>query len=223
MCQYSTEWMSFTLDSLIIKDLENNRQISIGISIFIVCLIFFFGLFNNFNSFLTFICPKPRISNVGNDLLIISIVDQCSLLLLLLKVIHIVLGSNGLLFFYTNLNRYSCKTISYLLSILTRITYWLTSLITIERLCLVLFPTTSTLKTRRRIIILIIFVILCLFSMHIHETIYYTIVIDYSDTSRNVTLCVTNYTQSSILIYNRINVFIHYLIPFLIQIISIII
>ena len=85
MCQYSTEWMSFTLDSLIIKDLENNRQVFIGICILIVCLMFLFGLVNNFNSFLTFIRPKPRRSGTGNYLLIISIIDQFSLLLLLLK------------------------------------------------------------------------------------------------------------------------------------------
>ena len=221
MCQYSTELMSFTLDSLIIKDLQNNRKVSIGIYILIIFLIFFFGLFNNLNSFLTFIRPKPRKMGVGNYLLIISIVDQCSLLILFLKVIHIILGSNGILFYYINLNLYSCKIISYLLSVLTRITYWLTSLITIERLCLVLFPTSSRFKNPHRIFILIIFVILYSFTMHIHELMYYTIIVDYSDIFLNVTLCVTNYTQSSILTYNRVNVFIHYFIPFFIQIISI--
>ena len=144
MCQYSTELMSFTLDSLIIKDLQNNHQVSIGIYILIIVLIFLFGSFNNFNSFLTFIRPKPRKMGVGNYLLIVSIVDQCSLLLLFLKVIHIILGSNGTLYYYTNLNLYSCKIVSYLLSVLTRITYWLTSFITIERLYLVFFPTSST-------------------------------------------------------------------------------
>ena len=221
MCQYSTELMSFTLDSLIIKDIQNNRKVSIGIYILIALLVFFFGLFNNFNSFLTFIRPKPRKMGVGNYLLIISIIDQCSLLVLFFKVIHIILGSNGTLFYYTNLNLYSCKIVSYLLSVLARITYWLTSFITIERLCLVLFPTSSTLKNLRRIFGLSIFVILFSFGMHIHEVMYYTTIVDYSDRSLNVTLCVTNYTQSSILIYNRGNIFVHYFIPFLIQIISI--
>ena len=112
MCQYSTELMSFTLDSLIVKDIQNNLQISIGIYISVVLLIFFFGLFNNLNSFFTFLRPKPRKMGVGNYLLIVSIVDQCSLLLLLLKMIHIILGSNGMLFYYENVNLYSCKIIS---------------------------------------------------------------------------------------------------------------
>ena len=221
MCQYSTELMSFTLDSLIVKDLQTNPQVFIGIYIFIVLFIFLFGLFNSLISFLTFIRPKPRKTSVGTYLLIISIVDQCSLLLLLFKVIHIILGSNGTLFYYDNLNFYSCKIVSYLLSVFTRITYWFTSFITIERLCLAFFPLPSTLKNPRRTFTLSICVILCLFGMHIHEVIYYTTIVDHSFTSRNVTLCVTNYTQPSILAYNRVNVSVHYFIPFLIQIISI--
>ncbi|CAF0932135.1 unnamed protein product, partial [Didymodactylos carnosus] len=185
ICQYSTELMSFTLDSLIVKDLQNNRQVSIGIYTLIILLIFFFGLFNNFNSFLTFIRPKPRKVGVGIYLLIISIVDRCSLLLLLFKVIHIILDSSGTLFYYENFSLYSCRIVSYLLSVFTRITYWLTNFITIERLRLVLFPTSSTLKNPRRVFGLSIFVILFVFSMHIHEVMYYTTIVDYSDTSLN--------------------------------------
>ena len=221
MCQYSNELMSFTLDSLIVKDIQNHRQISTGFYISIVLLIFLFGLFNNLNSFLTFLRPKPRKMGVGNYLLIISIVDQCSLLLLFFKVIHIILGSNGTLFSLTNLNLYSCKIISYLLSVLTRITYWLTSLISIERLCLVLFPTSLTLKNPRRAIGFIIIVILLVSGMHIHELMYYTTIVDLSYPSANVTVCVSNYVQSFVSTYNHVNVLVHYLIPFLIQIISI--
>lgn len=111
--------MSFTLDSLIIKDIQYSPQIFIGIYIFIACSMFLFGLFNNFNSFSTFLRQKPRKSRVGNNLLIISIVDQCSLLLILFKVIHIIFGSNGTLFSNANFDRYTCKILSYLLSVLT--------------------------------------------------------------------------------------------------------
>jgi len=213
--------MSFTLDSLIVKDVQNNHQILSAIYISIVALTFLFGLFNNLCSFLTFIRPKPRKVGVGNYLLIISVVDQCSLLFLLLKVIHIILGSNGTLFYYEKLNLYSCQIISYLLSVFTRITYWLTSFVTIERLCTVLFPTSDTMKNPRLALGSSIFVILAVFSMHLHEVLHYTTITDLSYTSVNVTLCVTSYTQSAILIYNRVNVLIHYFIPFLIQVISI--
>ena len=221
MCQHSSELMSFTFDSLIVKDLQNNLQMSIGIYISVVLLIFFFGLFNTLNSFFTFLRPRSRKMPVGNYLLIVSIVDQCSLLLLFFKIIHIILGSNGILFHYETVNLYSCKIVSYLLSVLTRITYWLTSCVTIERLCLTLFPTSQILKNTRRVSGLSVLVILFVFSMHIHELIYYRTIVDLSYTSLNTTICVTNYVESSISTYNRVNVLIHYFVPFLIQIISI--
>jgi len=221
MCQYSNEVMSFTLDSLIVKDIENNRQLSSVVYILIAVLIFLFGLFNNLCSFLTFIRPKPRKFGVGNYLLIVSIVNQCSLLLLLLKIIHIIFGSIGTLFYYERRNLYSCKFVAYLLSIFSRITYWLTSLVTIERLFMTLFPTSVTLKNPRFALGLSIFSILAVSGMHVHEVLYYTTIVDLSYTSVNVTLCVTNYAQSIFSTYNRVNVLIHYFIPFLIQVISI--
>ena len=221
MCQYSTELMSITLDLLIVKGIQNNYQTSTGIYISAVLLIFLFGLFNNLSSFLTFLRPKTRKVGVGTYLLIIPIVDQCSLLLLFFKTIHIILGTNGTLFYYDNLNLYSCKIVSYLLSAFTRTTNWLTSFVTIERLCLVLFPTSLRLKNPRRVLGMSMIVILFVFSMHIHEVMYYTTIVDYSYTTVNITLCVTDYTQSLVTTYNRVNVLVHYFIPFLIQIISI--
>lgn len=221
LCQYSNELMSFTLDSLIIKDIQNNPRASIGIYISTLVLMFCFGLFNNLCSFLTFLRPKPRKIGVGNYLFIISIVSQCSLLLLLLKIIHIILGSNGTLFYYKSYNLYSCKIVSYFLSVFPRITYWLTSFVTIDRLCIVLFPTSITFKKPRLAIDLSVFTIFSVFSMHIHEVLYYTTIDGPYNTSINVTLCVTNYVRSEVSIYNRINVLIHYLIPFCIQFISI--
>ena len=221
MCQYSNKLMSFSLDSLIVKYVRNHPRISTGFYISVVLLIFLFGLFNNLNSSFTFIRPKPRKVGVGNYLLIISIIDQCSLLLLSFKVIHIILGSNGTLFSYTNLNLYSCKIVSYLLSVSTRVTYWLTSFISIERLCLVLFPTSVTQKNPHQAIGFITIATLFVSGMHIHELMYYTTIVDLSYPSVNVTVCITNYVQSFVSTYNHVNVLIHYFIPFLIQTISI--
>lgn len=221
MCQYSTELMSFTLDSLIVKDLQNGRRMFMFLYASIVGLIFVLGFCNNLCAFSTFLRQMPRKVGVGNYLLIISIVNQCSLLLLLLKVIHIIFGSDGTLFHYKSFNLYSCKILSYSLSVFTRITYWLTSFVTIERLCLVLFPTSVTLKNPLVAMTVSLFAILTIFIMHMHEILNYTTIVDPSYTSMTGTLCVTNYTQSSVLSYNRINVMVHYYIPFLTQFISI--
>ena len=221
LCQFLNEFMSFTLDSLIVKDVHTNKASSIGLYISTIVSVFLVSSFNNLCSFLTFKRTKPRKLGVGNYLLIISLVDQCSLLVLMMKVIHIVLGSNGTLFYYESFNLYSCKIVSYLLSVLTRITYWLTSLVTIERLCLVLFPTSMMLKKPRLAIGLSVFVILTVGGMHVHEIFHYMIIVDPSYTTANITACVTNYNQTLISVYNRINVLLHYFAPFLIQTISI--
>jgi hypothetical protein len=220
-CEFSNELMSFTLDSLTIKDLQINAKLSTVIYISITILIFLFGLFNNLCSLLTFVRPKSRTFGVGIYLLIVSVINQCSLLFLLSKIIHIILGSNGTLFYYENLNLYSCKIISYLLSVFTRITNWLASLVTIERLCMVLFPTSTIFKKPRRAFSLSILVILVVSGMHIHEVMHYMTIVDPSYTFVNITLCVTSYVQQLVSVYNRANVLMHYFAPFAIQIISI--
>lgn len=221
ICQYSTELMSFTVDSLIINDIRKNYLVSCIVYIFIVIFVFLFGFFTNLCGLLTFIRPLPRKVGVGNYLLIVSMLNQCSLLTLLLKIIHIILGSNGTLFHYTNVNLYACKIISYLLSVFTRTTYWLTSFVTIERVCVVLFPTSSAFKHSRLALCISTFSILLVSAMHIHEVLHYTTIVDLSYTSLMATVCVTSYIESLILSYNRVNVLIHHLIPFFIQIVSI--
>jgi hypothetical protein len=221
ICEFSNELMSFTLDSLTIKDLQINAKLSTSIYISITILIFLFGLVNNLSSLLAFARPKSRQFGVGNYLLIVSGINQCSLLLLLLKIIHIILGSNGTLFYYVSLNLYSCKIISYLLSVFTRITNWLVSLVTIERLCMVLFPTSILLKKPRLAFGLTTFVILVVSGMHVHEIMHYMTIVDPSYTSINITLCVTSYVQQLVSVYDRVNVLIHYFAPFAIQIVSI--
>ncbi len=221
ICEFSNELMSFTLDSLIVKDIQSSKKLSTIVYVSITLLIFLFGLCNNLCSFLTFVRAKPRKVGVGNYLLVISVIDQCSLLLLLLKIIHIIFGTNGTLFYYERFNLYSCKIISYLLSVFTRIIYWLSSVVTIERLCVVLFPTSVTLKKPRIALFVSLLIILVVCGMHIHEAMYYTTINDPSYTSTNVTLCVTSYVEQLVSLYNRTNVLIHYFIPFLIQVVSI--
>lgn len=221
ICEYSNEWMSFTLDSLTVKDLYTNATMAISIYILVTIFIFLFGLFNNLNSFLTFLRPKTRKFGVGIYLLVISVVNQCSLLILLLKFIHIILSSNGTLFYYETFNLYSCKIISYFLSVCTRIVNWLDSLIILEYLCMVLWPTSTVFKKPRRAFVLSMCVMLIVSGMHIHEVMYYKIMINPAYTSRKITLCVTSYPEQVISIYNRVNVIIHYFVPVAIQLVSI--
>ncbi len=203
-CQFSTELLSFTLDQLIIRNLFS-VQIFYLVFVSILCLI---GLFNNFCSISTFTRPNPRKIGVGNYLLILSIFNQLSLFILVFKIAFIILGH-----FFQWSDIISCKSISYLLSVLTRSNYWLSSWVSIERMLLVLRPTMTTLKQPRVALVISAITIVTMLGFHIHELFYYTVV---------QSLCVADYARNPVIAqYNRISVLIHYLMPFFIQTIAI--
>jgi hypothetical protein len=204
MCQSNTRQLSFTLDSLIQQDSRGIQTIYLSIAL----LIFFVGGLTNLASFVTFKRTAPRKFGVGNYLLILSISNQWSLLSLVLKMIEI--------FFSSLLGDISCKTVSYMLSLSTRYTYWLTSWITLERVYTVLFPFGTFPKKIRLAILISIITAIILATMHVHEVLFYMIIKD----SSGPRTCVTNYS-SFISSYNYITVLIHYLVPFNIQIVSI--
>jgi hypothetical protein len=195
----------FTLDSLLIDYSKEGKIIYLSL----MFLLFLIGLFNNLCSFVTFKRPTPRKFGVGNYLFIITCLNQMSLLCLLIKIIQITFG-------ITNIE--SCKIVSYFFSVFTRLTYWLTSWVTIDRLLVILFPTSIALKKSRLAIGISIATLLCLFVMHIHEIIYYTTI---QHLSTNSSICVTNFDTYLISAYNRVSTLIHYLLPFFIQIIAI--
>jgi hypothetical protein len=195
------EAFGFTVDSLLV---ECSRTMKI-VYLSMIVIIFCFGLFNNFCSFVTFKRPTTRNFGVGNYLFIITCLNKMSLLCLLVKFIQIT-------FQITNFG--SCKTVSYIFSVFTRSTYWLTSWVTINRLLTIIFPVSTNVKSPRLAIGISIVSLICLFAMHIHEIITYTIVDD-------SLICVTNLNTNFLSIYNRLSTLIHYLVPFCIQVIAI--
>ena len=195
----------FTIDSLLVNYSQEVKIIYVSI----VCLLFIIGLLNNICSFVTFKRPAPRKFGVGNYLLIVSCLNQIALFCLLFKFFEITIGTIGF---------GSCKVISYLLSVMTRSIYWLTSWITVDRLFIILFPRSLYLKNPRLAIGMSIVTSIILFGMHVHEIIYYTII---QHLSTGSSICVTNFDIKQISTYNRISTLIHYLFPFFIQIICI--
>lgn len=207
-CEFSLRAFGFTLDSLLVSHTTPIHIVYISV----VVILFYIGLFNNYCSFVTFKRSQPRKNSVGNYLIFVTILSQCSLLLFLLKFISIFLGSMGLT------NDISCKTISYFLSIFTRSTYWLTSWITVNRLLMILFPTSTSIKSPRLATYFIIGTFVILLAMHLHEPLYYQTL---RELDSSAIRCVTNFNHDVVEIYNRVNTLIHYLLPFCIQIISI--
>jgi hypothetical protein len=200
-CECGTEAFGFTLDSLIVHD-------SLAIQVIYLCLttsFFLVGLFTNTCSFVTFKRATPRKFGVGNYLFVAAILNQISLLFLVMKMLSILLGTRQIAHIFF------CKGIAYFLSVTTRTNYWLTTWITIERLVIIPFPTFTTLRNPKVAIVIIIITFLVVFGMHFHELMSYT-VIEYSS------ICIPIFRSSVISVYNQATLIFHHLIPFLVQV-----
>jgi hypothetical protein len=157
--------------------------------------------------------PQPRKYGVGNYLFLTSILNQVALFFLSSKFAHVLLGSFGLI------TSSSCKSVSYLLSVFTRSTSWLTTWITVERLLLILFPTSTSLKNPQIAICLSSITLFLLFVLHTHEVLVYTTIHQQPDSRALV--CVSNFDNSALAAYNRISTLFHTLVPFFVQTVSI--
>jgi hypothetical protein len=115
-------------------------------------------------------------------------------------------------------NNISCKLVSYLLSVFTRSIYWLMSWIIVDRVLILLFPTSISFKNSCLSICSSICTVIVIFVMHLHEIVFYRTI---QNPHSSAVLCMTNFNQNFISIYNRVSTLIHYLIPFCIQIVSI--
>jgi hypothetical protein len=83
---------------------------------------------------------------------------------------------------------------------------------------MILFPTSSFVKTPRLSLGISVFTLIILLVVHAHEIIYYTII---EHLPTGLSICVTNFDSKPISNYNRISTLIHYLFPFFIQVICI--
>ena len=205
LCEFSLHPFGFTLDSLL---LGYSKEINI-VYVATAFVLFTIGLLNNLCAFVTFRQPKPRIFGVGNYLLVVTGLNQIALFCLLLKLIQIASGLVDVV---------SCKMVSYFLSVSARSVYWLTSWVTVERLMIILFPTSFNPRNPPLAIKISIATVLLLLGIHVHEIIYYTTL---KHRLTDSPICVTKFDTRLISVYNRVSTIIHYLVPFFIQLISI--
>ena len=165
-CQFSFDSFSFTLDQLFFADLLSPnsliRHATYYSLIIAPLLLFLLGFFNNTCCFVTFRRPRCLRNGIGHYLYAMSICNQLNLAFLALRLIHLTLNISST---YSSpaLDNTLCKASIYLLATSTRLTYWLGSLVTIERVYVALFVNGQWLKTpriARRIIALAVMTVL---------------------------------------------------------------
>lgn len=204
LCQFSNQGIGFTLDSLVIQISSGVRLMYFVLSL----LIFFIGGVTNYASIVTFKRLNLRKTSMGIYMLILSTLSQYSLFSLILKII--------LILFSWLMNNVSCKIISYLHSVSIRCSFWIMSLIAIERVSYVLFPYSTVLKRPGVAAIIITIIISIVGLMHVHELVFYRKLVD----PKGQSACVID-LSINFRLYDRVTVLIHYLIPFSIQILSV--
>lgn len=205
LCEFNLQAFGFTLDSLLIGYSTKIKIVYTSIAL----LLFSIGLVTNLCSLVTFIRPTPRKFGPGNYLFLVTCFSQAALFCLLLKFIQIT---------FVIVNMQSCKAIIYLLSVFTRSVYWLTSWVTVDRLLIIIFPTSSIFKNPRLAVALCIATSIIVFGAHVHEVIYY---IKIQHIPTGLPVCVTNFNTPLVSNFNQISTLIHYLCPFFIQVVCI--
>ena len=187
--------------------------------IIIPTILFLIAGINNICCYVTFNRSKPLLVGSGWYLYAVSIVNQIAVLVLLLKLLHLVLSIKGFIVHHL-LNTILCKSLSYLLVCSSRISYWLMSMVAVERVYVTWYLKGTWLKSpriaKRIMAVIIIGIIVC----DVHELIFYQSIEDpKSLDTNNSTWCVTSY-PSIIGIYNQVNIILNYTLPFLINFLS---
>jgi hypothetical protein len=118
--------------------ITNNQKIAINFLIIFPLLIFLVALPNNIFSFMTFRRQKSLCNGIGHYLLSMSVINQINIGLLVARLIHLsVIATNQQSL--PVVDNVLCKMLNYLLTCSTRISYWFTAFVAIERVCSVIF------------------------------------------------------------------------------------
>ena len=174
-CQFNTESLVFTLDQLFSPDLSSDRrERTTSLLILSSLFLFFLAFANNLFSFVT-LRRRPCLRyGIGHYLLCMSVVNQLNLLffvarllLLIVKISDTPSSSSSIL------DDLLCKSLNYFLTSFTRLVYWLTSLVAIERVYLTIFINGQWLKKTRTARRLILFTFSIVFITDLYEWFFY--------------------------------------------------
>ena len=220
-CQFSSKAFTFTLDQLLYKDLQSkNKNRTVVIMILLSLFSFILGIPNNLFSFVTFKRKQCLRNGVGQYLFCLSIVDQINLGALVMRIIHLMVntidGSPPSL-----IDDIFCRSLSYTLTCSSRLVYWFSSLIAIERVYMTIFLNGRWLKKPRIARRLIVLMILLVLSSNFYELLFYRAFFDENASRR--TICTYEFPAQFKSLWSFLHRFItimNSLLPFLINLCS---
>ena len=135
-CHFNLESASITLDQLFSFNLLSSssliRHATYYSLIAVPPVVFLIGLLNNLCCIVTFRRPRCLLNGVGHYLYAMSVCNQLTLAFLTLRLIHLAVNISTP-YISVTLDGVLCKVSNYLLTASTRLIYWLSSLVAVER------------------------------------------------------------------------------------------
>ena len=157
-CQFSTTSFTFNLDQLFYTDLTSrNKRATIAVLIVFSVLAFFFTLPNNVFSLFPLRRRSCLRNGVGHYLFSLSVINQISVTLLMIRLIHLCFMASAMFQSRSNLDNVLRKFFSYSLTCCVRLAYWFTSFVSVERVYTTIFFNKRWLKqphVARRLMVL---------------------------------------------------------------------
>jgi hypothetical protein len=220
-CQYSTKRFDLSLDVILGYHIQTSvtflqQSIIVKVTCVLVSLMFATGLINGICSIITFQAKNSQKSGCGMYLLYASILSVVLIVTLLFKVILLIVSHMGLITRRSFLSG-NCLTTDFVLRILLYASDWLNACVTTERAVSILKGIHFDMEKSRRVSrYVIVFVFLLVITSTLHDPFHRQLVDDLED---DAIWCVVNYSDWFVMYNSVVQVF-HFVIPFLINIIS---
>ena len=218
-CQFNGKSFAFTLDQLLHADLIYAAKTKPIIFLSIFSLIsLLLAIPNNLFAFVTLKRKDCLRNGVGHYLLYLTLVNQVTLILLIVRLIHIIL-SLSTSESHSILLDILCKIFTYSLTCFTRLSFWLSTFVTLERVYTTVFITKQWFKQphiARRLIVIKVTIILINASYELVFTKSFS-----NMDERSGTICVTEFPLNHRTLWTVLHQIItvtNFLLPILINI-----
>ncbi|CAF4901435.1 unnamed protein product [Rotaria sp. Silwood1] len=220
-CQFTTEGFGLSLDAILAYQIRpklsiNRQPVIVKISIVLTTIMLIIGFINSFLSIITFQRKQLNETGCRYYLLVASIVSLCTTILFIFKYLILILSQISLIQNETIL-QISCILIDFLLRLCQITVDWLNSSIAIDRVLTVIMGTNfDKNKSKRAVRWVIIGIFLISILSILHDPINRRLIHDEEEQRR---WCLVQYS-SFLQTYNSIINIVHFVIPFLINILT---
>ena len=221
LCQFSTNSFDLSLDVILGYQIRPNisfgeQRSIIKVIISIVILMFICGLLNSILCLMTFQGKKTREVGCGYYLLTSSCISILVTIMFVLKFSILIASQMSLITNKIFLSS-SCKSMEYILKVLVNTTSWLYACVSSERAILAIKDTKfNQIKNQQVAKWIITFICIFTITTHIQDPIYRDLI---NDKEEKRTWCIIQLTPS-IQLFNSIILFLHFFLPFLLNIFS---